>query len=477
MRLQSRFFKNGVIAGSVALLCGLAAAQTQENPAERNTAAPVVAPGQSGQAAVSVPETPAESSKALSFIDQDHVEMDQSFDWEKRLELIQAQRQAALSNTQFKAEFRTMYMDQNRYDGSEREAWAAGLAFGMKTGYFLDRIAFGATLYTSQPIYAPDDKGGTRMLNPSQDGYTVLGEIYGDIRITDDVHAYIGRKAYDTPYINRNDTRMTPNTFEAAVLQGKVNLGASTNSKSSFNYGLGYFDSIKERDQEDFESMSKAVKGATVERGVYTAGGNYKNGDFSIGGIDYFCPDTLNIAYTETKCAIQLTDDLKLKLAAQYSYQDNDVVGDTADQVGVKAELPVGRATFTVAGTATGSGADMTSPWGGYPGYTSVQVEDFNRAGEDALLLRASYDFSCIQGLSAYVLAVTGTDPDASGEYARNEYDSNLQWKASEGLLKGLTLRLRYAVVTQDGRNGDDLTDFRVMCYYDLAELLKPINP
>lgn len=119
----------------------------------------------------------------------------------------------------------------------------------------------------------------------------------------------------------------------------------------------------------------------------------------------------------------------------------------------------------------------MTSPWGGYPGYTSVQVEDFNRAGEDALLLRASYDFSCIQGLSAYVLAVTGTDPDASGEYARNEYDSNLQWKASEGLLKGLTLRLRYAVVTQDGRNGDDLTDFRVMCYYDLAELLKPINP
>jgi hypothetical protein len=447
MRLQSRVVKNLAIAGLATLLCGLTAAQAQDAPAVERT----------------------------SSLEQGQAALDQSFDWGKRIELIQTQRQAALSNTQFKAEFRTMYMDQNRYDGTEREAWAAGLAFGMKTGYFLDRIAFGATLYTSQPIYAPDDKTGTRMLD-GQDGYTVLGEIYGDVRITDDVHLYIGRKAYDTPYINRNDTRMTPNTFEAAVLQGKVDLGVSTNSQSSFNYGLGYFESIKDRDQDDFRSMSKAA-GSKDENGVYTAGGNYKNGDFSIGGIDYFCPDVLNIAYTETKGAIPLPLDLKLKLAAQYSYQDNDMIGETADQVGVKAELPVGGATFTVAGTTTGSGADMQSPWGGYPGYTSVQVEDFNRAGESALLLRAAYDFSCIKGLSAYALAVIGTEPDAAGAYARNEYDSNLQWKASEGLLKGLTLRLRYAIVSQEEDTDDNLTDFRVMCYYDLAELLKPINP
>ena len=28
-------------------------------------------------------------------------------------------------------------------------------------------------------------------------------------------------RAYDTPFINRNDVRMTPNTFEAIVLQGR----------------------------------------------------------------------------------------------------------------------------------------------------------------------------------------------------------------------------------------------------------------
>ena len=35
----------------------------------------------------------------------------------------------------------------------------------------------------------------------------------------------------------------------------------------------------------------------------------------------------------------------------------------------------------------------MQSPWGGYPGYTSVQVEDFNRDGEEAWMLRAAYCF------------------------------------------------------------------------------------
>ena len=55
----------------------------------------------------------------------------------------------------------------------------------------------------------------------------MLGEAYADIRIIDDLNLYVGRKEYDTPFINRNDVRMTPNTFEAIVLQGKVSFGAN----------------------------------------------------------------------------------------------------------------------------------------------------------------------------------------------------------------------------------------------------------
>ena len=56
---------------------------------------------------------------------------------------------------------------------------------GMKTGYFLDHIAFGLTGYTSQPVYAPESRDGTLLLEAGQEGYTVLGEAYAEIRIVD----------------------------------------------------------------------------------------------------------------------------------------------------------------------------------------------------------------------------------------------------------------------------------------------------
>src|SRR4029434_9994443 len=105
--------------------------------------------------------------------------------------------------------------------------------------YFTDHIAFGATLYTSNPIYAPDDRDGTTLLAPGQNGYTILGEFYAELRIVKDVGITVGAKGYDTPFINRNDTRMTPNTFEAAVLQGRVELDNSSSDAAVTADGMG----------------------------------------------------------------------------------------------------------------------------------------------------------------------------------------------------------------------------------------------
>ena len=42
-----------------------------------------------------------------------------------------------------------------------------------------------------------------------------------------------------------------------------------------------------------------------------------------------------------------------------------------------------------------------------------------------------------------------GSDPEDPGQYARDEYDFNLQWTVPEGPLKGLMMRLRYAHIDQ----------------------------
>ena len=444
-------------------------------------------------------------SAAESSTEQGQTPIEESFDFrEFRLE----KRRKAFEDTTFELNLRTMYIDRNQFDGSYDQAWAHGGWLGMKTGYFLDHIAFGVTGYTSQPVYAPESRDGTLLLETGQEGYTVLGEAYVQIRIVDGHTISVGRKGYDTPFINRNDVRMTPNTFEAIVYQGRTELGRSTSDPAPavnndgmglpgqsegnpdskqvvapapapkvdvpvLKYGIGYFDEIKERNSSSFVSMSRDA-GVDVERGVYAAGIVYEKGKFSIGAIDYFSEDIINIAYGETKMELPISDDWRPRLAFQFV--DQRSTGDellqgssfSNQQFGLKAELPVGKnALFTAAFTHAANGdANMRNPWSGYPGYTSVQVQDFNRAGENAFLIRAGYDCPGVDGLSAYALAVFGTEPKQAGQFRQDEFDVNVQWAPTKGCLKGLSFRVRYAIVQQHGGNVEDLTDFRAICNY-----------
>ncbi len=293
--------------------------------------------------------------------------------------------------------------------------------------------------------------------------------------LSDGLNVNVGAKGYDTPFINRNDTRMTPNTFEAIVLQGRTELGPeSTTADESdaspkgdvaglskdagdaapakaepekdngvLKYGAGYFYQIKERNDSVFVSMAVDA-GANVDRGVYTAGLVYEKGGSSIGAIDYLCPDIINIAYAEGKLAIPIGADWKPKLNGQFVQQhsvgDNLLQGDSfsAQQFGLKLDLPVTKPLlFTVAATYAWGDVTLRNPWSGYPGYTSVQVQDFFRPGEGAFLIRAGYDFPWVEGLSAYALGVFGTTPDQAGQFRQNEYDFNLQFAPKKRLPQG----------------------------------------
>ena len=401
--------------------------------------------------------------------EQGHTNLDTTFGTQTYDEWVRETRRKAWEDTDWNVQLRSYYLDRNKYDDSESEAWAIGGSAGFKTGYFRERVSFGATAYLSAPLYAPDDKDGTLLLKSGQDGYAVLGEAYAEVLFTDDIRMTLGARTFDTPYINKNDSRMTPNTFLGAVVQGLH----GEKETGEWRWGGGYIDKIKERNSDKFVSMSKDA-GADIDRGVYAGGVNYTRGEASIGAVEYWSSNVINIFYTEAKYGFPIVGNAKLKFAAQFSDQrsvgDNRLKGFdfSAQQWGAKAELAAGGALITAAYTNAHGNADMQAPWSGYPGYTSVQVEDFNRNGEDAWLIRGQYTFPKNTGVSAYVLYVAGSDPVAASAYGRGETDYNVQWSPPEGTLKGLMVRLRYAHVAQDDPGDTDLNDLRVMVFYDL---------
>jgi hypothetical protein len=408
-------------------------------------------------------------SEPLSSSETGQTPLEETFGTRAHADWVRETRRKAWKDTTFDTQIRSYDIDRSRYDGSESEAWALGGSAGLKTGYFRERFAFGATGYTSQKLHGPEDKDGTLLLAPGQHGYTVLGELYGELLVSEGTRLGIGRRGIDTPYLNRNDSRMTPNTFEAVTLQGVY----GGDGRAEWRAGGGYFDKIKTRNSDEFISMATAAGAPGAERGVYVAGFNYKLDDFSIGAIDYFSDDIINIFYGEMKYAWPLADGLRLRLALQYSAQrstgDNLLRGAdfSASQWGSKVELAAGGALFTAAFTSVGGDTGMQAPWSGHPGYTSVQMEDFFREGENALLLRAAYNFKSVSGLSVYGLWVNGSTPSVPGQFAKEEYDLNLQWSPDSGVLEGLMVRLRFAHATQEDSAGSDQDDLRLMVFYD----------
>lgn len=448
--------------------CALAMpAHAQTTPAQ-GTAPPQADAADETEDDVYVPSEPTSTEQGAT-------RMNEAFAPRDRAQWIRDTRRKAFQDTKWDLQVRSFYLDREKYDDTASEAWALGGSVGFKTGYFRERFAFGATGYTSQKLYGPEDRDGTLLLAPGQEGYTVLGEVYGEFLINEDSRLTLGRRGIDTPYINRNDARMTPNTFQAVLFQG---LYGGDEGRPEWRVGGGYFDKIKERNSEDFVSMARdAGAPAGVERGVYALGANFKSGGFSFGAIDYYSDDIINIFYAEGKYGFSLAEKTRLAFTLQYS--DQTSVGDdrlrgtdfASDQWGAKAELTQGAALFTAAYTRAGGDTNMQNPWSGYPGFTSVQVEDFNRDGESAWLLRAGYTFPWIKGASVYALYVDGSDPQSPTEYAKDEYNVNFQWAVADGFLQGLLVRLRYSHVRQEGPIESDLDDFRLMIFYDPPRL------
>jgi hypothetical protein len=368
-----------------------------------------------------------------------------------------------LRDTDLKIHFRTYYINRENPNGSENEAWAFGGWIAYRSGWLLDTFGIGATFYGSAPLYAPDDRDGTTLLKPGQEGYYVVGEAFAALRYQEYVLAKGYRQEVTQGYINREDNRMTPNTFEGITLGGKV---------GPVEYLGGYLWKMKARNSDEFRYMSEEAGAAGSDDGVAMFGVRYA----PIKGLllelnEQYGINTFNTVWALAEYTHPLSDDLKLFFGAQLT--DQRAVGDKlltnaavqdwdTQNVSLKAAVTWRELTVSIGGQITGDGNTVQAPWGSYPGYLSLIQEDFQRADEKAVLVGVAYDFAKLltPGLSAYTNIAWGWDAiDPKTRAAapdKTEYDLTVDyrppWK-EPAFLQGMWLRVRGVIIDEQGRD------------------------
>jgi len=387
-----------------------------------------------------------------------------------------------LRDTDVRFYARTYYFDHWRADETQGRAWAIGGALQYRSGWLLDALRIGATVYTSQPIVAPKDKGGTGLLRPGQQGYTVAGQGYLEMRYGEDHNIQLYRQEVDLPYVNKADTRMTPNTFEAYMVRGAAK---DLRWFGEMHYTAGWVDRIRLRDQSRFRKMSEVAGEPNGDDGMATAALRIKpRENLSFGFTNHFVNDTFNTFYVEGSSFYTLPNDLGLRVDGQFTSQvstgsANSVAGEFETWNGaLRGALSWKGAIFTLAGSLTGDEATVQKPWGLWPGYLGLMLSDFDRPGESAVLFGVSYDFKNVgvPGFSAFTNFGAGFDAesafgDSSAQFSdQQEVDVTFDYVFPKGFLEGLWFRVRGAWRNQDGAPRDDY-QLRVIVNYELPIL------
>jgi hypothetical protein len=265
---------------------------------------------------------------------------------------------------------------------------------------------------------------------------------------------------------------MVPNTFEAFTLLGQ--------SFHKTDFIVSQVTKIKKRDSDEFVYMSEAAGFGDTSKPLTMGGVRYSfNKNYNIGAITQYGWDLWNTLYAEANGIWEVTDKFDMALSVQYT--DQRSVGEELDgsfQTGVIG----GKMGFTYSGTAlsfafssTDDERKIQNPYGGYPGYISLMLSDFNRAGENAWLVGASYDLSVlgIEGLSAFAKYAQGNTPDSGSSRSpdQEEFDITFDYRFKKGPLKNLWLLFRTAFLNQKGSNAVDQSNVRIILNYDIPIL------
>ncbi len=342
-----------------------------------------------------------------------------------------------------------------------QEAFAAGGSLSFTSGWWRDTLQLGITGYTTQPVFAPNRAGNTGLLRPNGDGFSVLGQAWAKVK-TGPATATLFRQALQLPFINGNDSRMIPNTFEAYQLE--------VEPWKNLRLNFGYVAGMKPRTSANFEPMSEIAGAPQVDRGTSFAGFLLGSEERAyLGAIGQLTWDLFSCTYVQTGRTWQVSQDVEIRGDLQFINQrsvGNQLLGTFNTQLyGARLTASYAGALISLEVTDTADGTGIRSPFGGDPSFNSLMISNFNQAGEKSYGIGITYNFSKfgLTGLRAFASYVYGGMPTDRWE---EEINATVDYRITTGALKNCWVRVRYA---RNASNAPVPTeDFRVIFNYSL---------
>jgi hypothetical protein len=366
--------------------------------------------------------------------------------------------------------FRPRLFDFARDDfsGLERGLTAGGINLDYRSGRWRDSLSLNLSYASSFEVNDRYDNGSLGLLKTGGGSVSVLSE--ANLRIDSSesgLGATLFRQSFNLPYLNRQDSRMIPNTFDA------VRIDYTTESSDLI---FGYVNKIKKRDSDRFISMSRAAGDEKGSQGVIMAGARFAGASWEIGGLNLYNRDALNIFYLESRYRNTGSAGIDYQIATQYTRQrsvgSEDVGTIDTRLAGLKLVASWRHILLSLKYTQTGKNGDIQSPWGGRPHFNSMMIGHFDRAGERARGVGISYALDRWR-LPAFSLSVKYSRgrnaQDSVGQHLpdRKESDLTIDYKPV-GAMQGLWVRFRFARMKLGGEN---LRDVRFILNYPVQLL------
>jgi len=348
----------------------------------------------------------------------------------------------------------------------KNEAWAGGGSINLESGLLWDAISVGGEYFASLPISAPDSRPGTGLLKPIQNSIFVLGQAYVRATLGEQVIT-LGQQRYDLPYLNGNDSRMIPNTFEGYSIDGRWSHG---------RFVIGYVDEIKPRASDDFIPMSRALGVTDADKGLVMAGVRYDWENNFVGAIASVVPDVLSTVYSELDTRWSYGD-LGFRLGMQFTDQrsigDDLLTSESFDtqSFGARFAVSLNSAILTTAFTYNSDGARIRTPFGGDPSFSSLMLSNFNLANQKTFRVGLSYNGNRIgfPWLSGFLNYARGVDSEIAGAGISlpddEEIDLTIDFRGSSSPGQNIWLRVRGAVLNP----GEDRRIYNVRVIFNWA--------